>query len=191
MNPWIQTYSRKHFEFANPTAEMICIEDIAHALSQINRFTGHTRDPYSVAEHSILVAQMCESQYQLEALLHDAAEAYLGDVSSPLKHIHEMDSYRLILEPRINAVIRAKFGLPAVETPHVKYWDLEVYNMEVHCLMKDGPMIEGTSWQIASKIPKIFQPLAAKAAEALFLREFRLLTKERNASPPLVVPMLG
>lgn len=66
------------------------INEIAHALSMINRFTGHTTRPYSVAEHSLLVAQMASEEgaspiTQLAALLHDAHEAFTGDVSSPAK----------------------------------------------------------------------------------------------------------
>jgi len=66
------------------------IREIAHALAQINRFTGHCKRPYSVAEHSILVADIAaregaSTSAQLAALLHDAHEAYTGDVSSPAK----------------------------------------------------------------------------------------------------------
>lgn len=66
------------------------ISEIAHALAQINRFTGHCKRPYSVAEHSVLVAGIAASEgastsAQLAALLHDAHEAYSGDVSSPAK----------------------------------------------------------------------------------------------------------
>lgn len=66
------------------------LPDVAHSLAQINRFTGHARRPYSVAEHSLLAAQIAREQghgpaVQLAALLHDAHEAYTGDVSSPVK----------------------------------------------------------------------------------------------------------
>lgn len=66
------------------------LQDIAHALAQINRFTGHARRPYSVAEHSLLAAQIARElgygpAVQLAALMHDAHEAYTGDVSSPVK----------------------------------------------------------------------------------------------------------
>jgi hypothetical protein len=86
-SPSIETYTGKIYEFLNPSENSICKEDIAHALSHICRFTGHTRDFYSVASHSLLVAALVPDEHKLQALLHDATEAYVGDVSSPLKHL--------------------------------------------------------------------------------------------------------
>lgn len=68
------------------------IEEIAHALAQINRYTGHAARPYSVAEHSLLVCDIVRSQglgvhAQMAALLHDAHEAYVGDVATPIKQV--------------------------------------------------------------------------------------------------------
>jgi hypothetical protein len=74
-------------DLENPKIEQIDIRDIAHALAQINRFTGHTRTPYSVAEHCVLGSEIIRGEFALEFLLHDAAEAYLGDVSGPLKRL--------------------------------------------------------------------------------------------------------
>lgn len=74
----------------DPKPHMIRIEDIAHALAVMPRFAGHTRTPYSVAEHSIRVAGVVTSKtpkHSLAALLHDAAEAYLLDVPAPLKPV--------------------------------------------------------------------------------------------------------
>ena len=79
-----------HFVPPGISGQDIRIEDIAHSLAQINRYTGHARRPYSVAEHSLLVADIAAMadtcpQVQLAALMHDAHEAYTGDVSSPVK----------------------------------------------------------------------------------------------------------
>jgi len=70
-----------------PTEDMICIEDIASALSKICRFGGHSSAFYSVAQHSVIVMALGSPYLCREALLHDAAEAYLGDVIKPLKNI--------------------------------------------------------------------------------------------------------
>lgn len=85
MNNWIMTHTGKKFRPFSPRIEDIDIEDIAHALSNLCRFNGHTSKFYSVAEHSILVSELCPDELKLKGLLHDAAEAYLGDVPSPLK----------------------------------------------------------------------------------------------------------
>ena len=74
----------------NPDPAELSIDTLAHSLAQINRFTGHTRRPYSVAEHSLLVSEIIEragfgSLAALAGLMHDAHEALVGDASSPLK----------------------------------------------------------------------------------------------------------
>lgn len=90
MNYWIQTYSGKKFDFEHFNSANIDLIDIAHALSCINRFTGHTREPYSVAQHSVLVSEEVKRlggdiDVQIYGLFHDAAEAYIGDISRPMK----------------------------------------------------------------------------------------------------------
>jgi len=92
---WLQTYTGKKIDLINPTREMVDIEDIAHALSMICRFNGHCRDFYSVAEHSVMVevignqislsSEPISDFQRLALLLHDAAEAYIGDFTTPLK----------------------------------------------------------------------------------------------------------
>ena len=69
----------------NPARDSIHLEDIAHALSMLCRYGGHLLEHYSVAQHSCLVAQLLEPRLRVYGLLHDAAEAYLGDVVTPLK----------------------------------------------------------------------------------------------------------
>jgi hypothetical protein len=104
---WLQTHSGKKIDLLNPTSKMVDIEDIAHALSMICRFNGHCRDFYSVAEHSVMAEAVgCQirknercsknplipprsaiewARESLELLLHDAPEAYIGDLTTPLK----------------------------------------------------------------------------------------------------------
>jgi hypothetical protein len=82
---WMQTYSGRQFWPLDPRPEDVCIEDIAHALSLISRFGGHTRGFYSVADHSVFVSKLVPGNYAAWGLLHDAAEAYIGDIIRPLK----------------------------------------------------------------------------------------------------------
>lgn len=89
-NPfWIQTHTPKgRFDLSAPRAEDVRIEDIAYSLSRLCRFTGYCNRFYSVAQHSIHVAEIVAEthpEWALAALLHDAEEAYIGDLSSPLK----------------------------------------------------------------------------------------------------------
>lgn len=83
----LPTYTGKLFDLENPTEDMIDIEDIAHHLSLENRYNGATKFPLSVAHHSILVCKMAPEELKLEALLHDAEEAYYKDFTAPLKRM--------------------------------------------------------------------------------------------------------
>lgn len=82
---WILTATGKHFDLLEPDADLIDPRDIAHALAHLCRFNGHTREFYSVAQHSCIVAELVPEEQKLAALLHDAPEAYLGDMTRPLK----------------------------------------------------------------------------------------------------------
>lgn len=86
------------------------IEDIAHALARICRYGGHVSGFYSVARHSLLVAEHVETEHALYGLLHDASEAYIGDVITELKHADDMSLYRS-LETRVMSKIAERFGL--------------------------------------------------------------------------------
>jgi|688.fasta_scaffold410662_3 5'-deoxynucleotidase YfbR-like HD superfamily hydrolase len=116
----MQTYTGRIVDLTRFCEDDICIEDIAHALSQIIRFTGHSRAPYSVAQHSLLVAEIATPEHRLWALLHDASEAYLGDVASPLKTL--LPEYR-DLEEKFQKVIAGRFGLPWPMPAEVKHAD--------------------------------------------------------------------
>lgn len=113
--PFLRTISKQAFVLGEPEAYRYDIREIAHALSHTCRFGGHTDDFYSVAQHSVVAA---EYAWQLSAnhlaaltvLLHDASEAYLGDIPSPLKNLPEMAPY-LALEARTQTAIDKAFGV--------------------------------------------------------------------------------
>jgi hypothetical protein len=100
----------------DPREEDVCIEDIAHATSLMCRFAGHVRVFYSVAEHCRRVAELV-AKYErdrsivLQALIHDAPEAYLVDIPRPLKYSPGMENYRLY-ERDVENVIFKKYRVP-------------------------------------------------------------------------------
>jgi 5'-deoxynucleotidase YfbR-like HD superfamily hydrolase len=84
-NNWIQTFTGRQFWPLDPRPEDIELLDIAHALANKCRYTGHTRSFYSVAQHSVLVSEIVPAADAHWGLLHDASEAYLPDVARPVK----------------------------------------------------------------------------------------------------------
>ena len=122
----IQTRSGIYLDLKNPRKEDVLLSDISHALARVNRFNGHTKKAYSVAQHSILVSHVLwlngegDPKVLLAGLLHDAAEAYLGDVSSPLKRLIQgyeplerrmMDIIIQALSPCLQGLSEDKWGL--------------------------------------------------------------------------------
>lgn len=133
------TGTGKLISLKNPKPEAICISDIAAALSKICRFGGHSSHFYSVAQHSVLVAALAPEWARKEALLHDAAEAYLGDVIKPLKVI--LGDVYAAMEERFEAAIAEKFGLktdPEIKDL-VKHFDLMALELEHEAFQKANP----------------------------------------------------
>lgn len=112
---WIQLYSGKAYWPLSPHLCELDIEDIAHALALNNRFNGHTREPYSVAQHSVHVSEICEKLDVASAiygLMHDASEAVLHDIVRPIKHDFRIGEEAYIeVEARIQDRLLAQFGL--------------------------------------------------------------------------------
>ena len=82
---WVQTMTGKSFHPFNPHADEIAIEDIAHGLSLTCRFGGQSKTFYSVAQHCVLLTKLVPAYAKYWALMHDAAEAYVGDLPTPIK----------------------------------------------------------------------------------------------------------
>lgn len=102
----IGTFSGKYVDLLDPQPEDILIEDIAHQLSNHCRFGGTSRQFYSVAEHSVTVSELSTDD-PFGGLMHDASEAYLCDIPTPLKNL--LPNY-LEIEGRFMRTIADKFG---------------------------------------------------------------------------------
>lgn len=123
----MQTYTGKLIDLLAFSEADVRLPDISHSLSILNRFTGHSLAPYSVAQHSVLVSRLCPEEHALWGLLHDASEAYLGDVATPLKHA--LPEYRA-LEERVQRAIAQHFRLVWPMPPEVKQADLRALATE-------------------------------------------------------------
>jgi len=173
--PWIETYTGKKFYLLDPQPEDICIEDIAHALSNQCRFTGHTKHFYSVAEHCWHASFLCPQTHALLALLHDAPETYISDLSRPLKHHTPIGPYYMEIEDRIMQAICVKYGLDRPMTPEVKEADNKMLWIEKAALMTD------TSWETCSAecAPEMRGSLNERTILSLYpiLAEYRYLDR--------------
>lgn len=116
---FIVTSTGKRFYFDDIESNIIDIEDIATALSRICRFAGHCSRFYSVAEHSMFVSSLLPDELKIAGLLHDATEAYLGDITRPLKA--HLKTYKEI-EDKLHKHIESVFGI-SFDDPRIKEAD--------------------------------------------------------------------
>ena len=123
----IRTFTGKAFDLRIMDPDTICIEDIAHALAHTARFGGHLQRLYSVAQHSVYACTLVSRELQLAALLHDAAEAYLGDMPSPFKNM--LPDFRK-LEAKLMTVIADKYGFEYPLHPNIKRADVVMFQRE-------------------------------------------------------------
>ena len=183
---WIETCSGVQFSLSDPRADDVYINDIAHGLSLLCRYVGQCRQFYSVAEHSVLCAKMAEDEglpvsVQMACLLHDAAEAYVGDLSGPLKALlRERGSMELdLIESRVLSVILEGLGLIGAcrFNSDVGQIDRAVLAAEVGGLMMSRGSWVPDGWPQAGLTCRVIG-LPPEYAEAVFLKYYNEL-KER------------
>jgi len=169
----IETFTGRHVDILDPDPAEINIEDIAHALSHTNRFGGHPKKAYSVAEHSVRMSYIVPPELALEALMHDAQEAYIGDMPSPFKKVlAEFKHY----EDQLEAAVRCAFNLPGDKHPaEIKFYDNVMLITEARDL--------GLSWWNTDKHTDMPAPLveriiptSAPIAKRAFLERYYELT---------------
>jgi uncharacterized protein len=125
--PFLQTVSGRRVNPFDPDPSQLDAEDIARALGNLCRFGGHARSFYSVAQHSVIVSELVEqrggdAEDVFAALMHDASEAYLGDMPHPIKHRSPLGAAFKAAEEHLEAAIRARFRIKA-DVPEIKRAD--------------------------------------------------------------------
>lgn len=167
---WILTSTGRQFWPLDPRPEDICIEDIASALANLCRFTGHTREFYSVAQHSVIASELVAPEHALAALLHDASEAYICDITRPVKQMPEMRPYR-DAEYALEMAICTRFGVN-MHVPEVVEVDNVLLLTERRDLMPAGHWLINEAHCLTCRITP-WGPIVAKHA---FLKRFEELT---------------
>ena len=175
---WVQSYTGKQLFLENPDPRSIALEDIAHHLSLISRFNGAIKEPYSVAEHSVHVANLVYGKTQnrafgLIALLHDGCEAYLSDVSRPIKKL--LPEY-VRLEAQMKNCVYEAFQIPnalLLQAHEVVSWgDNVALATEVRDLLAHPPIDDWISHYDVQADPKVIVPVGHKRAKELFYETF-------------------
>ncbi len=199
--PSVQTASGRKFPLFAPSREDVLIVDIGHALSRIPRFNGHTigAEPWTVAAHSLLVESLvptaAEPGLRLAALLHDAHEAYIGDIISPLKSAlatmgGKAALYALqVIEDGIDKAIRGAFGLPLVFSEGwreaIKLADLQalrIESLDVMALPREpwGPLPDHPDWIRGDVRLRRIAPMPRDDVQRMFYERFSELMQERR-----------
>ncbi len=165
---YVSTYLGNRFYPLEPRIVDVAIEDIAHGLAYQCRFNGQTNAFYSVAQHSLIVASLVPDELKFAALLHDAAEAYLGDMVKPLKVLLPEFS---AIEDSVTRIIGERFGVALEHNPAIKRADLVSLATEKRDLMpysaEPWTYLEGVEPCI-----EIIRPMAPEDAKQAFLQSF-------------------
>jgi len=181
LGPTIGTKSGYYFNLLEPETSLITIEDIVSGLSKCCRFVGQCDEFYSVAQHCVLASYIVPAEHSMAALFHDAAEAYTGDVSKPLKN--ELGEVFRRIEKRIEAAIFARFDLTYPLHPSIKVADLILLATEQRDLMVK---LRDDEWAVIKGVKPLgakIYPMEHRAAGELWLARYRELTNEATHVP--------
>lgn len=175
----ILTYSGIAIDPLDATVDQIAIEDIAHATANICRYTGHVREFYSVAEHSVRVAELLEergfdTESQFNGLMHDASEAYLGDVARPIKDTSDVGTLYKGAEDILMTLIAKKYGLTWPLSEEIGWADYVLLRTEQRDLMPyPNDLYSLEEYEVLEDEIKPWEP---KLAEVEFLSKFQSLS---------------
>lgn len=172
VGPTILLFGGSYFDFAAPETSAFTIEDIAHGLAMTCRFAGQCRRHYSVAQHSFHVSQVVPSQHAYQGLMHDAPEAFVGDMAKPLKIM--LPDYRAI-EKHVESAVFSRFKVATPLPPTIKEADIRMLVTEQHQLMRNRD-----DWSYCrGREPFDFEipTWSPEEAKAKFLERFAELTR--------------
>ncbi len=172
---WFLTFSGVQFWPMDPRPDEVRIEDIAHALSRVCRYGGHCLDWYSVAQHSLMVSTLVPPDLALHGLLHDAEEAYTGDMIRPIKHgLREDTSAFDEMADRITQAIWAAFNLSR-PTQREWNWIKDADNIALSTERRDLVRETSHEWSVTRSHPPAggrIVPMERDAAKTSFLAHF-------------------
>jgi 5'-deoxynucleotidase YfbR-like HD superfamily hydrolase len=168
---WIATYTGGQFWPLEPREEDVKIVDIAHALSLVCRWSGHIKTHYSVAQHSVHVSENVPAEIRLDALLHDASEAYIADLARPIKHAPGLGEIYLQVEKGIQDTINQKYGI-CTSYPEIKKADNLLLMTEKRDLM-NGDWKELCTEGMLEDLEENIVPWSVGMAEYYFLEKFK------------------
>lgn len=175
---WMQTFTGRVFRPFEPDIDHVDILDIAHALSLICRFGGHTFGHYSVAEHCVLMSYAVRPENALWALLHDATEAYMGDVIRPVKR--HLPDY-VAAEDRLMRVICDRFGLPPDPPQEVQDADNRILLDERDVVLPNRPAVSWGAVEDLEPLRVHVEGWSPVRAEMEYLARFNALRDARDA----------
>lgn len=181
MARYIQTFTGIKFDFRFPTEDMFNILDVAHHLSQVNRFCGAAKFAYSVGYHCLLAADKAPEEFKLEALLHELDEPYIGDISYPLKSYFKDYSNELSnIAFDIKTVGAFKFKLDFFSSKYIiQEIDCRLAITEELQLMRHSGYLQGSKYEGLKPYKDLeIIKLQPENVEELFLKEFYRLERK-------------
>ncbi len=174
---WIQTWSGRQFWPLDPRPEEVHVIDVAWMLAGQNRWRGAThRQLINIAQHSVIVSELCDPEYALQGLVHDAPEAYLGDMAGPVKK--HLPDFQRAEDHLWKTAVAPAFGVPVEMHESVIRADQVSLHTEARDLMRPPP-VEWRGWLPPPMAERISNCWDAPFAAAQFIARYEQLTGKK------------
>jgi hypothetical protein len=177
--PSIILSSGRSLYYDRPDPIVLDPEVIAHSISKLCRWTGHCLEFFSVAQHCVLVSRIVPPEHALAGLMHDASEAFVGDVNRPLKWAMERASPGMFrdIEDRLHAALAERYGFQFPFDESVMHADSVSLSTEKRDILPD----DGIPWiGMPPPIEQRLRPVGPKAAYRMWMDRYAQLTKEEK-----------